>query len=114
MRFGWNHSKPELRDSIRSRRRRRSRARRAARSKRAVFAALDPSEQGPARPKPVERTGPVSPPVHGANGRRYQIVELPDRRFGVRVGRRLVSEHASAGEAKRCIELMEEDRNDDN
>ncbi len=108
--FGPRYSKTELRAGIRARRRLRARVRRAAASKRAVLAALDPSEDGPVRPKPVERSGPVAPPVTGAGGRRYQVVELGPARFGVRVNRRLVSEHATAAEANRCIELMEENR----
>lgn len=104
------HSRTELRASIRTRRRWRARTRRAAASKRAVLAALDPSEEGPVRPRPVERSGPVAPPVTGAKGRRYQVVELGPAQFGVRVNRRLVSQHATAAEANRCIELMEENR----
>jgi hypothetical protein len=108
--FGWNRSRSDLQAGIRSRRRRRARARRAAASKRAVLAALDPSEEGPVRPKPVARSGPAAPPVYGARGRRYQVVELGPGRFGVRVGRRVVSCHATAAEANRCIALMEENR----
>lgn len=108
--FGWRHSKTELRASIRTRRRRRARIQRAVASKRAVMAALDPSEDGPVRPKPVDRSGPVAPPVSGAGGRRYQVVELGPALFGVRVDRRVVSTHGTAGEANRCIELMEENR----
>ena len=108
--FRWRHSKSELRASIRTRRRWHARSRRAAASKRAVLAALDPSEEGPVRPKPVERSGPVAPPVYGVRGRRYQVVELGPGRYGVRVGRRIVSCHATPAEADRCIELMEENR----
>lgn len=103
-------NKTELRASIRTRRRWKARSNRAARSKRALLAALDPSEEGPVRPKPVDRTGPVGPPVYGRGGRRYQIVDLGDGRFALNVDRRVVSHHATAAEAKRCIELMEENR----
>ena len=108
--FWQRHTKSELRASIRTRRRWRARARRAATSKRALLAALNPSEEGPVRPTPVERTGPVAPPVYGRRGRGYQVVELGDGTYGVRVDRRVVSRHATAAEANRCIELMEENR----
>ena len=108
--FRYRHTKTELRASIRTRRRWKSRARRAAASKRAVLAALDPSEDGPVRPASVERTGPVAPPVPGKRGRRYQVTELEDGTYGVRVDRRLVSRHTTVAEANRCIELMEENR----
>lgn len=104
------HSKTELRATIRSRRRWNARARRAAASKRAVLAALDSSEEGPVRPAPVERSGAVAPPVLGKRGRRYQVIDLGDRTFGVRVDRHVLSRHNTAAEAKRCIELMEENR----
>lgn len=108
--FRLRHTKTELRANIRTRRRWKARSRRAAASKRAVLAALDPSEEGPVRPTPVERTGPVAPPVHGKRGRRYQVVEIGDGTFGLRVDRRIVSRHATAAEANRCIQLMEENR----
>jgi hypothetical protein len=108
--FRWRHSKTELRASIRTRRRWAARSRRAARSKRALLAALDHRDEGPGRPNPVERTGPVGPPTYGKSGRRYQVVDLGGGVFGVRVDRRIVSHHATAGEANRCIELMEENR----
>ncbi len=110
MSFWHRPTKSELRGSIRTRRRWKARSRRAAASKRAVLAALDPSEEGPVRPAPVERTGPLSPPVNGTRGRRYQVVELGEGTYGVRVDRRLVSRHATPAEANRCIELMEEGR----
>jgi len=103
-------SKPELAGSIRSRRRARARRRRWVLTYRATRGALDPTEQGRPRPRPVERSGPVSPARAGAKGRRYQVVALGDGVFGVRVGQRVVSHHRSPEEANRCIELMEENR----
>ncbi len=108
--FRWRHSKSELRASVRKRRRWKARSRRAARSKRALLATIDPATENPGRPPSVDRTGPVGPPTHGKRGRRYEVIDLGGGVFGLRVDRRIVSHHATAAEANRCIELMEENR----
>ena len=107
----WNRrAKAQLREDIRSRRRARARRRSWVLTWRTTRYALDASEEGPNRPQPVERTGPVSPPRHGIGGRKYQVIALGDGLFGLKVGHRVVSHHQTPEEANRCIELMEENR----
>lgn len=107
----WSRrAKAQLREDIRSRRRALARRRRWVLTWRATRYALDATEEGPNRPRPVERTGPVAPPRHGARGRRYQVIALDDGVIGLKVDHRIVSHHRTAEEANRCMELMEENR----
>lgn len=107
----WNRrAKAQLREDIRSRRQARARRRRWVLTWRATRYALDVNEEGPGRPTPVKRTGPVAPPRYGSGGRRYQVIALGDGVFGLKVGQRIVSHHQTPEEANRCIELMEESR----